>query len=252
MRSAIILFLIPALFIHPCFSQTKAQITDVDFHLEDRYIVVNYTLTGTIPKEQLTIDLKFINESNETILPETVTGDAGAKEYGNGAKTILWDVVADKVALTGSLKAIVTVTSFSILYRGPSNAFLSVIVPGLGGYFVDKNKTRAIISTVSAAGLMGYGIYEKLQANECFKDYEACTDRSQLDDLYSTANEHQHKYFITTRIAAGIWAADVIWVTIKGYRNKKLAQSGYNAISSDGLKILYVNNGLQLGYSVNF
>jgi len=252
MRSSIIFFLIPALFIHPCFSQTKAQITDVDFHLEDRYIVVNYNLTGTLPKEQLTIDLKFLTENSETITPRTVTGDAGTKEFGAGMKTILWDVVADQVELSGSLKASVTITSSKILYSGPSNALLSVLIPGLGGYFVGNSKARAVLTTMSVAGLMGYGIFQKIKADQYYVDYNSSKVTAEIPELYTIANDANHKYFLATRIAAGIWALDIIYVAIKGGSNRKAAESAYSSFSGGRFSINYACSGLQIGYYVTF
>jgi hypothetical protein len=252
MRSSIILCLTIILFRQPCICQTKAKITDVDFHLEERYIVVNYNLVGTLPKEQMTIELRFITENNESIIPKTVTGDVGTKSFGDGMKTILWDIVADQISLSGNLKASVAITSSKILYGGPSNALLSVIIPGLGGYFVDKNKTRSVLTTISTVGLMVYGISQKTQANKYYKEYNASIIPSDIQSLYTKANDAHHKYYTATRIAAGIWALDIIWVTFKGFRNRKESKSAYNAFTGDGLRLNYVNNGLQLGYSVSF
>jgi hypothetical protein len=252
MRPSIILFLTIILFRQPCICQTKAKITDVDFHLEDRYIVVNYNIVGSLPKEQMTIELRFITENNESIIPKTVTGDIGTNLFGDGMKAILWDVVADNVTLSGNLKASVTITSSKILYSGASNAFLSVLIPGLGGYYVDKNKARSVLTTISTIGLMGFGIYEKRQANKYYSEYNASIVASDIQSLYAKANDAQNKYFIATRVAAGIWALDIIYVTFKGIHNRNEAKSAYNEFNDDGLKLNYVNNGFQLGYSLSF
>jgi hypothetical protein len=94
MRSSIIFFLTIILFCQPCICQTKAKITDVDLNLEDRYIVVNYSIVGSLPKEQMTIELRFITENNESIIPKTVNGDVGTKLFGDGTKSIQWDIGA--------------------------------------------------------------------------------------------------------------------------------------------------------------
>jgi len=252
MRSSIILILALVLFNQHSICQTKAKITDVDFQLEDRYIVINYNLTGSAPKEEMTIELKFITENNESIIPKTVTGDIGTKIFGDGKKAILWDIVTDSPVLSGNLKAIVTITSSSVLFRGPSNAFASVLIPGLGGYFVDKNKARSVLTTISSIGLIAYGVTQKIQADKYYADYNASTTPSEMDDLYAKANGAQHSYYMTTRIGAGIWALDIIWVTFKGFHNKKVAKSYYSSFNTDGLRLNYVNNGVQLGYSVTF
>jgi hypothetical protein len=251
MRFTIIIFLIFIITFHTGYCQTRAKITEVDFHLEDNFIVVNYNLTGTLPKEQLTIQLMFINENNEYLNPKTVYNDVGAKIFGDGKKEIRWDLDADKISITGNLKAIVSITSSKVLVRGPSNALLSAIVPGLGGYFVDKNKTRSIITTVSTVGLMIYGINQKTRATRYYKNYNASSVNADIQNLYSKANNAQNKYFITTRIGAGLWVADIIWVYFKGSRNKKEAET-YNEANGGGLSINYINKGFQFGYSMTF
>ncbi len=252
MRSSIVVFLMIILFYQSSVCQTKAKITDVDFHLEDRYIVINYNLAGTLPKEQMTIELKFLTENNETLIPKSVTGDIGTNLFGDGSKAILWDIVADQVSLSGNLKALITISSSKILFSGPSNAFLSILIPGLGGYKVDKNKGRSVLTTLSTVGLMGYGIFQKIEADKYYKDYNASIKPSEIEELYTKANDFQNKYFIATRVAAGIWALDIIYVTFKGFHNRKVARSAYSAFNEDGLRLNYVNNGLQLGYSVTF
>jgi hypothetical protein len=252
MRSSIILILTLFVLSQPAICQTKAKITDVDFQLEDRYIVINYNLTGAAPKEEMTIELKFITENNETIIPKTVTGDIGTKIFDDGKKAILWDIVTDSPVLAGNLKATVTITSSRVIFSGPGNAFLSVLIPGLGGYFVDENKTRAVFTTVSSIGLIAYGVFQKSQADKYYADYLASSTPSEMDDLYTKANSAQHTAFIAASAGIGIWALDVVWVTFKGFHNKKVAKSYYSSFNTDGLRINYVNNRVQLGYSVTF
>ena len=236
----------------PSVAQTKAKVTDVDFHLEDRYLVVNYNLAGSAPKEEMTIELRFITESNETIIPKTISGDVGTKVFGDGTKAMLWDIVVDQPVLSGNLKATVTITSSKILYSGSSNAFLSVLFPGWGGYHVDNNKTYSVLTTISSLGLIAYGMTQKSQANKYYAEYKASTNPAEMDALYSKANSAQNKYYITTRTGAGIWALNVIYVAFKGAKNKKVANSYYSANPYDGLRLNYANNGLQLGYHLTF
>lgn len=252
MRSFLFLLLMLCLNSQVSFCQTKARVTDVDFKLEDRYIIVSYNLTGTLPKEELTIALKFINENNEVLVPRSIINDVGTKVYGDGQKTILWDVVSDQVSLTGNWKASVEIVSSRILYSGAGNAILSMIIPGLGGYYVDTKKGRAVLTTLSTIGFVGYGVVQKIQANKYFADYEKSLQQSEIDELYAKANDYNHKYFIATRVAAGIVAIDVVYVFFKGLHNRKVAKNAYNAFSGDGIRIWQVRNGLQVGYSLTF
>jgi len=252
MRFCLLLISGLCLFNQSLICQTKARITDVDFRLDDRYITVTYILTGSLPKEEMTIELKFISENNETVIPRSIMNDVGTKVYGDGQKAIVWDIISDQVVLSGNWKATVAIVSSRVLYSGAGNAFLSMIFPGLGGYYVDTKKGRAVLTTLSVLGLGAYGVYEKIQANKYFADYESSKNLSEIESLYTKANEYNHNYFIATRAAAGIVAMDVIYVFFKGLHNRKVAKNAYNAFSGDGLRLKHVNNGLQIGYSLTF
>jgi hypothetical protein len=232
--------------------RTNARITDVDFHLEGSFIVVNYVLGGTIPKEELTIELSFVTEGNEKIIPHTVSSDAGTNVFMNGNRVVIWDIEIDKPSVTGIMKAVVSITSAKILYGSPKNALLSVAVPGLGGFFVEKNKTRAALTTVSTIGLIVYGINQKNYSRKYYREYNSGIIPADIHNLYNKANSAQHKYFVATRVAAAIWVTDIIWVTIKGIKNREESEKAYKTTSDNGLKLNYGNSVLQLGYSVTF
>jgi hypothetical protein len=245
----IIIFL--SLFCSLSKGQTSARISEVDYTLEGSFIVVHYILQGTIPKEELTIELSFVTEDNEKIIPRTVSSDVGPKVYSNGNRVILWDIDIDKPSFSGIMKAVVTITSSKINYGSPVNALFSVVVPGLGGFFVEKNKTRAIMTSVSTIGLIVYGINQKSKSKKYYNEYNASIIPGDIHILYNKANKTQHKYYVATRLAAGIWVSDIIWVTIKGFRNKEESLSHNKSTSDNGFKLNY-NNGLQLGYSLTF
>jgi hypothetical protein len=247
-----VLFLLIIIYLQPGFCQTGARISDVDFHLKDNFIVINYNLAGTLPKEELTIELAFITENGDTLIPISVYGDIGTKVFSDGLKEIQWDILFDKVKLTGNLKATVKIASSSILYSGPSNALLSVIVPGLGGYFVEKNKIRAAATTVTTIGLIAYGVSQKLKSDKYYSDYNLSKKSVEIQQLYTNANNAQHRFYISTCTAVGIWAMDILWVTYKGLRNKEEAENRYKTLKKDGLELNYSNNGLQLGYHITF
>jgi hypothetical protein len=252
MKSSIILFCIFVLFCQAAVSQTSAKITDVDFYFQNNQIIVNYKIEGSFHTEMMTISLKFITEINQEIIPKTTMGDIGENISGNGTKIIIWDVSKDIQELSGVLKASVKITETKITYRGSQYALLSVLVPGLGGYFTDNHKTRAGLTTISTLGLMTYGITQKTQANKYYKNYKASKSSEEMQTQYDLANRAQHNYYIATRVGAAIWMADIVWVTVKGIRNKKEINSYRETDINDGLKLNYVNNRLQLGYQITF
>lgn len=129
---------------------------------------------------------------------------------------------------------------------GPKNAFLSVLLPGLGGHFVEENKARPILTTVAAGGLMVYGIMQKSKADDYYYDYKKATTYSEVQSYYKKANDARHTYIITTRIGAAIWVADIIYVAYKGMQNQKQNRTA----SNNGWKINYCDNQVQVGYVI--
>ncbi|MFN8208815.1 MAG: hypothetical protein U0T82_15615 [Bacteroidales bacterium] len=236
----------------PTSAQTKATIENVDFQLENNMITVNYDIKGSSHLEVFRIDLKFVTNTNEVIVPVNIKGDVGAPVLGGNNKKIYWDVVADQIEISGTLRAIVTIMNSEFFYGGPSNALLSTLVPGLGGYFVGKNKIRPVITTVSAAGLISYGIYQKRLSNSYYRDYKTGTDPSDISSDYEKANKAQHNYYISTRVGAAIWITDIAWVAYKGFQNKKKAQNSTLFVNNASLGVGFLNNGVIFKYALSF
>ncbi len=135
---------------------------------------------------------------------------------------------------------------------GPYNAFLSALVPGLGGHFVEKGKIRPIMTSVTAIGLIGYGLMQKSTSSDYYSDYKKSNISSEKPSLYKKANDAHHNYYIATRIGAAIWIADIIWVAYKGMQNRKQTKTTSFSFPNNGLRLMTDGNNVQLGYSVSF
>lgn len=232
--------------------QTNVKITDVNFWLDNKQIIVEYNIVNGSPDDRFTIGLKFVTENDQVIIPKSVTGDIGKNIEAGKGKTISWDFVTDRLAFSGNLKAVITVIPSLAHSGGPEYALLSLVVPGLGGYFVEKNKVRSIITTIGTVGLMTYGIIEKTKANRYYTDYKSSSDIQDIRMLYDKANSAHHKYFIATRIAAMVWIADIVWVAYRGSRNKNEKKPVQRISSGTGFTLNCQYNELQLGYRITF
>lgn len=108
---------------------------------------------------------------------------------------------------------------------GPSNLFFSLMVPGWGDYKVRENKKPYWLLAAGAYGLIGAGVFFKIQSNQTYQLY-----LNKLDDniseykrntYYTDANNKHHAYYILTKAGAAIWLGDIILVAVKGIHNKK-------------------------------
>lgn len=111
-------------------------------------------------------------------------------------------------------------------YGGPAWALVSVVAPGIGNIFVQRPKPKIGLRpllTVGCYGLVLYGLRERENARDAFAIYEEQKNRLAGEPYYQTANAHHHRYFLATRGAIAVAAADVILTFMKGLRNSRLA-----------------------------
>ncbi|MBN2520293.1 MAG: hypothetical protein JXB17_07305 [Bacteroidales bacterium] len=235
--------------------KSKAQIKNVDFtyNSDNQIIVVIYDIDNSSAIERYNIELTFVDFNGNRIVPRSIRGDVGNDIKGGKNKVIYWDVLNDVEEL-GRVRARVTVKGVTEHLGNSSNALLSVMVPGLGDYYV-KNKRNMIIKpvfrTITAYGLVGYGIYNYIDFNKKFKEYnDKDTPREDFDRLFNEATTSLHRSYVASSIGAAIWASDVIWVAIKGAKNKQrnlmIGSIGYD------YNLVYIPGGVGLNLSVKF
>jgi hypothetical protein len=234
----------------PC--QTNARITDVDFLVENGNIVVKYCIREYRPGEIFFIRLTFITGDNKTIVPGTLYGDVGMDVNGGDNKLIVWDIGKDQLEVTGTLKAVVTILSSTfnqtdqpVTYQskpkekklgGPGYAFLSLILPGTGGYFVEKSKARAVIFNILGAIVLTSVITQSIELSKDPTNDQTERNRNQAAITY-----------------AAFMVTDVIWVAYKGFRNQKENRTkGLSGYNRSGFTLNYANNKLMAGYRINF
>ena len=110
-------------------------------------------------------------------------------------------------------------------YAGPAWALVSAVAPGVGNIFVQTPKPKIGLRpllTVGCYGLLIYGFSERQKAQDTYAIYEQQKNMTAGEPYYQTANDHHHRYFLATRGALVVAAADVILTFIKGVRNGKV------------------------------
>lgn len=132
---------------------------------------------------------------------------------------------------------------------GPSNMFLSLLLPGLGVKNVTGGEKNGYERTVITYGLFAVSAGCKLYSVNQYNKYLSATDQYKIDTYFNTANSY-NKYFIAAA-ATGIvvWVYDVIWVANKGFKNRKNQKSYKNQF---GINYDPVFNNYMLSYSINF
>jgi len=109
-------------------------------------------------------------------------------------------------------------------YKGTgrgTNAWLSLLVPGLGDHRVTYGSRKGIGIALSTYGLIGAGIGCKLYSNAEYAKYHAATQQADMDTYYNRANLSNQAFYICIGAGAILWIYDIIWVWNKGVKNKK-------------------------------
>ena len=147
---------------------------------------------------------------------------------------------------------------------GSGYAALSLIMPGLGDYFVADHRLmifKPYLRTISSLGLIGLGIYAGEQRYRSEGEYisvlkpdswrftgdDRFMDVYQKGDLNYWLFKGDQELFIT--LGAVIWVSDIIWVLVKGSNNKKFLNE---LNSGSDFTLGYQNGGMGFKYNLTF
>ncbi|GAB4034601.1 hypothetical protein [Spirosoma gilvum] len=132
-------------------------------------------------------------------------------------------------------------------YAGPAWALLSALAPGVGNIFVQTPKPKIGLRPLLAVGcygLVAYGLMERQKSRDEYAIYEQQKNVKDGDPYYQTANEHYHRYWLATRGAAVVAAADVILTVIRGVRNNRIQKEAQR------MQSFTIRPGLQAGQPI--
>lgn len=129
---------------------------------------------------------------------------------------------------------------------GPSNMFLSVLVPGLGVKGVTGGSESGLTRTLWSYGFIISGVGCKLWSMSEYDKYHSATEQTSMDEYYDNANLLNKSFYVLTATGAVIWIYDIIWVANKGFQNKK-EQRRYK----QNISFYYEPNNQMLGLNYN-
>jgi len=242
--------------------------TKVSISVDQNRAVIHYEIKTKNPVTTHRVELQFLDDSYNLIKPSPsmLSGDIGPVIPADKDKTIIWDITNDMQLLGSRVTPVLFVNGKSKQFNntgGPGNAWLSLLIPGLGDYFVaDQNMMtfKPYMRTLSSLGLIGLGLYAGSQ-----RTYEIEVRRYIKPDAYRFQGDDRFKikevegdpincWFkgdkeILLIAGATIWAADILWVLAKGTNNDKFLKS-----SSGGsdFKLGYLPGGASFQYAYTF
>jgi len=109
-------------------------------------------------------------------------------------------------------------------FAGPSSAFASVLVPGLGNRFVSGGEKSGIGRTILVYSLIGSGIYSKKMSNDFYTKYHSANNQNDIDANYDKANDYNKASYFLIGSGVLVWLYDIYSVVNKGAENKRNQQ----------------------------
>ncbi|GAA4450194.1 hypothetical protein GCM10023189_10540 [Nibrella saemangeumensis] len=226
--SCALTLLVAILSVGTGYGQTRSEatISNIQVDVDAQRVKITYDVAGI--KAQDSVYIQAQGRTKGLLRVRTVSGDIGKRITPGTNKAVLWDYVRDGEPLNEEFKVTVNVKPFipptpGTLGGGPANALVSALLPGVGNIMVQPGKKIGLrpAITVAYGGLLIYGILQKSHSNQQYDKYMASQNEAAAQPFYDEANSAHQRYFLATRAAALIWAADVVYTFIRGTQNEK-------------------------------
>ena len=269
MRLAGVLFVFSA-NLH---AQSLPVAKNIDISIDQNKAIIHFDIKSRIPGSVHQVDLKFLDEDYHLVLPELLTGDIGSNISNEPDRRIEWDITNDVQLLGSNITPVLFIDGASKQYSntgGPRNALLSILLPGLGDYFVADRRMmtfKPYMRTLSSLGLIGLGIWAGEQRYYAEGEYQTYFHLTRVPNDHGPGYHYeeapyqkyvegdlQYQFFkgdkeVFIALGAAIWAADILWVLAKGSNNVKFI----NATSKgSNFNLGYVPGGAALQFSYTF
>jgi len=213
----------------PLFLKSQSRtINVIDFKVQDNCLYLEYKLNSNKPEDVLFI--LWDDDFNPSI-PKSVEGSTGNAVKPDGVKLVKWNLYNDNDMLYSKLRPDLIALNDYEGKNGSQSAFYSMLVPGLGDYFVTDVRSmrfKPYLRTLSALGAISLGLIasNKIERPAVYTHYVNPWTNTVEERFSGYGNKqywlfkHDNAFFLT--IGLGIWVYDIIWVATKGGKNDKI------------------------------
>lgn len=248
------------------------HIENVSMEVVDDRINLTYDIAGSITGKLHRVELIVIDNMGNIILPDSVSGDVGAEVQAGRSKTVTWEIHKEYDVVYGGFepRIILDGTENQVMHGGPSNLFLSMLLPGLGDYFVADRQHMKIKPYQKAAftyGMLGLSLAAYL-SREYIPPVMAPPGwywtGNHLGGDGLTSYEYKEEWWLMKAestdywlfpydsevflgIGIAVWITDIIWVTRKGVQNNKIRNS-----IMDNISLVPSNKGVFFTFAYKF
>lgn len=246
---------------------------NIDITIDQNKAIIHYDIKGRIPGSVHQVDLIFLDEDFQLVHPELLTGDIGSNISKEPDRRIEWDISNDIQLLGSNITPVILIDGISKQCSntgGPSNTLLSILLPGLGDYFVADSRMmtfKPYMRTISSLGLIALGFWSGEQRYHAEGEYQTFIRLTRVTNDFGIGyyyeetfyekyveGDLQYQFFkgdkeVFIALGAAIWAIDILWVLAKGSNNVRYI----NAITKESnFNLGYVPGGAALQFSYTF
>lgn len=219
-----ILILISVIIFSRCFSQ-NVSIDDVSYYQKNDQIEVRFIFTAPSNNYRLKIDpekVALYNRMGKQFFANSgaLEGDLNIWLKPGGYNTFQWYLKDNFKELNGEYKTIIKGQAV-YLKGGPSNAFYSLFLAGLGRYKLDSRKKYPTFISITSGLLISSGIYLQSSAYRNYIDYQNSNNQNEIDLLFKKAQRHNRFSYLLLVPGITINVFDFLTVLAEGFKNAK-------------------------------
>jgi hypothetical protein len=249
--------------------EPPARIENIRTEMKGKSMMVKYDITRSSPGNRHQVDIVVVDNQRNAIHPDSISGDVGTAVSPGKDKLLIWDIHKEFDVIYGDFhpRLLIDITENRRHMRGPEYAALSLLLPGLGDYFVAdvrQMKIKPYYKTAFTFGILGLSWAAHKNREEippvmappgwyASADALPGEDYAYIDHYWEkeTASTDYWLFPYDSEIILGIgiasWLFDVIWVARKGVVNNRVVNSVLGSLS-----LAPSSQGFQLAYKLNY
>ena len=244
-RLFVLLFILSSIL---CEGQTLIEINPPNLIYENENLFINFDLSDK--NYFYEIDIEITNSDGSKIHAIAFSGDIGSNIKPGKNKSIIWDLEKDNIVLDEAISVRIVARLLPKSFNKSNLIIKSTVWPGWGQTNLTNGKPYWIIGFAGTACIAGSYIYNQKSLNS-YDKYKDAISVSDSDKYYNQATEHDNTSKILAYSAIGIWAANIIWVSLMPNDRKLKITKQKLSLHVSPYNLGELNSTVSFGISLN-
>lgn len=245
------------------------RVENIRTQMIGKSMIVWYDINSPSSESYHQIDFVVIDNKGNAVYPDSVSGDTGPLVQAGKDKKIVWDIHKEFDVIYGDFtpRLVIDAGKQRKHSHGPEYALLSLLIPGLGDYFVadvKQMKIKPYYKTAFTVGVLGltWATYENRKEIPALisppgwyisadappgEKYKYFEDGYMIEPPSTEYWLFPYDAEIFLGIGIASWLFDAIWVARKGVINNRVYKS-----VNDHFALIPRKEGLMLSYRIQF